>query len=101
MQPASTLPNSTLPIPPPARLLDERQLREWLAALRDSSVLPCRQTIRDLRNAGMPAANLTGTWVYDPSLIWDWIQGRMVGRNIRQQAIDAACLRSRRTSQVS
>jgi hypothetical protein len=54
-----------------------------------------------MRDAGMPAANLTGTWVYDPSLIWDWIQGRMVRRDIRQQAIDAACRRSRRTAQVS
>jgi hypothetical protein len=77
------------------------QLREWLAALRDSEVVPCRQTIREMRVAGMPAAKIMGAWHYDPLLVWEWIQGQMVRRDIRQLATDAACRRPHRTARVS
>ena len=101
MLPASTDPTSTLPIPPPAMLMDDQQLREWLAALRNSDVLPCRQTIREYRGEGMPAGKVRGLWMYNPYKVWDWFQDQIVPRDIRQLATDAACRRPRRTSQVS
>lgn len=66
------------PIPAPACLLDERQLREWLAALRSKEVLPCRKSIRDMRSKGMPHTKSLGIYLYDPSLVWAWIQAQMV-----------------------
>jgi hypothetical protein len=94
------------PIPAPAVLMDDRQLRQWLADLRGTSVLPCRQKIRSLRGDGMPAGLIGGEYWYDANKVWSWIQDQMVSTDIRQSARDAAMCRrgqdsSRQASRVA
>lgn len=89
------------PVAPPAALMDGLQLRTWLAALRSSDVLPCRQTIRSLCAAGMPHGRVGSSIVYDPLLVWAWIQDQMVRTDVRQQAIDAAGRDRRRSARAA
>lgn len=82
-----------LPIPAPAALMDDRQLRQWLADIRGVNVLPCRQKIRSMRGDGLPAGLFGGEYWYDANKVWSWIQDQMVSTDIRQSAKDAASFR--------
>jgi|GEM_PF-4701738 len=95
------LSSSTPPIPAPAALMDCSQMQVWLAALRGKDVLPCRQSIRAMRADGMPHGKLLGGFVYDPVMVWAWIQNQMVVKEVRQIAIDAAVSRRGRNSRVA